>query len=55
LLLHDIGIVPTLALNERLSTVATDSFVASTSLVLVLAGVALLLAAGSCGRLLRSR
>ena len=53
LLLDDLGFDGALALNSRLASVAEASFTASTSLVMVLAGVALLLAAATCARLLR--
>jgi DHA2 family methylenomycin A resistance protein-like MFS transporter len=53
MLLQDLGVAQALVVGPRLSAVATSSFVASTSLVLQLAGVAVLLAAAICGWLLR--
>ncbi|MCU1588212.1 MAG: drug resistance transporter, EmrB/QacA subfamily, partial [Frankiales bacterium] len=55
LLLEDVGIGRALLLGPRLSSVATSSFVASTRLVLVLAGALVLLSAAGCGWLLRPR
>ena len=54
LLLHDIGIEKALALNSHLSSVAEASFTASTSLVLVLAGAALVIGAAATAWLLRA-
>jgi DHA2 family methylenomycin A resistance protein-like MFS transporter len=54
LLLRDIGIERSLALNSRLSDVAQASFTASTSLVLVLAGAFLVLAGAVTAWLLRA-
>lgn len=51
-LLHDIGIEKTLKLGSGLADTASASFVASTRLVLVVAGALLVLTAGVCGRLL---
>ena len=53
-LLHDIGVEKTLKLGSGLQDTATASFVTSTRLVLVVAGVLLVLTAGVCGRLLRT-
>ena len=53
-LLSDLGVEKTLRLGSALTDTASASFVASTRLVLVLAGVVLLLAAAACARLLRS-
>ncbi|MCW2545133.1 MAG: major facilitator transporter [Frankiales bacterium] len=55
MLLQDLGIAQALVVGPRLSAVATSSFVASTSLVLQLAGGLVLLAAAACGWLLRPR
>lgn len=54
LLLEDVGVAKALLLGPRLTSVATSSFVASTRLVLVLAGVLVTLAAAVCGWLLRA-
>lgn len=55
LLLEDVGIEKALLLGPRLTSVATSSFVASTRLVLVLAGVLVMVTAAICGWLLRER
>lgn len=52
-LLHDIGVDRTLKLGDGLQEVATASFVGSTRVVLVVAGVLLVAVAGPIGRLLR--
>lgn len=53
LLLHDIGVVKTLRLNQTLKDAATASFLSSTRLILISAGAVLLVAAAGSGWLLR--
>ena len=53
-LLQDIGVEKTLRLGSGLTDTATASFVASTRVVLVLAGALLLLTSAVCARLLRA-
>lgn len=53
LLLHELGLDRTLALNQSLTDTATASFLASTQLILVLAGAVLVAGAAACWPLLR--